>query len=134
MTEPSLDAALATIDPDRLEAGAIAKVVALVLAGDDSAALTLQRLLRPHKERKVAEAHRARIEDCLARNATAELALYLGECGDTEPGLSFFLGRQATEEEREAFERGRRLRQLEARAIQLHRARGGETIEKWMTA
>lgn len=133
MSDPSVDAALAKIDPERLEAGAIAKVVALVLKGDDSAALILQRLLKPHQERKVAEAHRVKIEDCLARRATAELAQYLGECGESLPGLSMFLDRQASAKELEAYERGVKLRQLEVRALQLHRMRSGEAVEKWMT-
>ncbi len=62
-----------------------------------------------------------------------DLAAYLGYLGEDVRGVTGYLGRDMAQEERDAYDEGRRRRQLELRAVELDRAvRGQGKPAPWM--
>lgn len=122
-----------TFDPDELERRIALKLSMSALEGEGSvpAARQVLELLDRIRSRQAAEDHRRRMAE--SADQPLELAHYLGYLGEAVRTVESDLERPLSDEERAAFEEGRRQRQLELRAVELDRAvRGQGKPAPWM--
>lgn len=120
-------------DPDELEQRIAAKLTMSALEGEGSvpAARQVLELLDRIRGRKAAEDHRQRMDEFAEQ--PVDLARYLGYLGEAVRSVEERLSHALTEDERAAYEEGRRRRQLELRAVELDRAvRGQGKPAPWM--
>ena len=120
-------------DLDEYERKIAAKLTMSALDGDGSvpAARQVIEILDRLRSRQVAEEHGQRMTELA--DQPIELARYLGYLGEDPRDMEGYLGHSMTPEERSAYDKGRRQRLLELRAVEFDRAvRGqGKTIA-WM--
>ena len=120
-------------EPDELERQLAAKLTMSALQGDGSvpAARQVLEILDRIRTRQVAHDHERRMGELAEK--PEELAEYLGYLGEDVAGMKRRLGRAMSDAERDAYEEGRRRRQLELRAVELDRAvRGQGKPAPWM--
>lgn len=120
-------------DPDELERQLAAKLTMAALQGDGSvpAARQVLEILDRIRSREVAGDHQRCMDELAGK--PEELAGYLGYLGEDPQGMARHLGHPMTGAERDAYEEGRRRRQLELRAVELDLAvRGQGKPAPWM--
>lgn len=120
-------------DAEEIERQLAVKLSMTALQGEGSvpAARQVLEVLDRIRSRQAAEEHRRRMEEVSGQ--PLELARYLGYLGEDSKGVQGHLGHVMTEDERAAYEEGRRRRQLQLRAVELDRAvRGQGKPAPWM--
>jgi hypothetical protein len=120
-------------DPEEIERQLAVKLSMTALQGEGSvpAARQVLEVLDRIRSRQAAEEHRRRMAE--VSNQPLELARYLGYIGEEPKGVQAMLGHAMTEDERSAYEEGRRRRQQDLRAVELDRAvRGQGKPAPWM--
>ena len=122
-----------SFDPEEIERQIAVKLSMAALQGDGSvpAARQVLEVLDRIRSHQAAEEHRRRMAEFA--DQPVELARYLGYLGEDTKGVKGYLGHTMDEDERSAYEEGRRRRQLELRAVELDRAvRGQGKPAPWM--
>jgi hypothetical protein len=94
--------------------------------GSTPSATAVLSLLSDMEAAAAAAEHRTRMAEIEVSGDTLALATYLGQLGATRLSLAGRLGREPTDPEISAWQRGARDRMLEARALELARARTGQ--------
>jgi len=92
----------------------------------------LTKLLAEIEAAGAAEAHAKALADLGQNDDKCPLVTYLGGLGESAASTEAHLGRPMTGDEVAAWQRGHRDRALEARALELHRARSGTApVPEW---
>jgi len=131
--DPTTGARIGDLDPAELEQQLARHLLTSAAQGSTAAAGLLVRVAEISMQRQQTLIHRQRLD--AAKDAPTALVEYLAELGLTPSEIrEDWLRREMTADEVAAFETGQRSRTLEARALELAKARlGTVSPPDWMT-